>query len=127
MYLSAPLSGSAFFSPRTSFLHLPNGTAVAAQLMSTPAERAAGQQFRSEPSVMLFLHPRPGRYQYHMKNVHFPLDMLSLDSTGAIARLKRMTPGPNSYDSSADCLAVIEAPAGFVLQNSLTMGRRIRF
>jgi uncharacterized membrane protein (UPF0127 family) len=125
MYLSAPSSAWAFYSPRTSLLHLPNGTAVAAQLMSTPAERAAGQQFRSEPSVMLFLHPTAGRYTYHMINVGFPLELLFLGSAGTLASVQHAQPGRNFYTGFAK--AVLEAPSGFVSANNLKVGDVIRF
>jgi uncharacterized membrane protein (UPF0127 family) len=126
MYLPVAGSSSAFSSSSFLRMVLPNGNAVVAQLMSTPAERAAGQQFRSEPAMMLFVHPKPGPYQYHMKNVRFPLDFVWCDSNGIVQRISTESPGRTSVDGNTISQYVIEAPSGFASQNNLKIGDQIR-
>ena len=81
MYLSL----GPYSSPSRSRVVLPNGGVLSAEVMDTPAKRAAGMQFRNgfpPHTVMLFVHPTPGNFRYHMRNVGLPLDLVSLDQRG---------------------------------------------
>lgn len=127
MYLSSS-SVQSPDSPRWSQVHLPNGSTVAAEVMRTPAERAAGMQLRNrfpKDTVMLFVHPTEGRYTYHMRNVRIPLDILSINSAGVVNGLETLSLGPNLFHANGQC--VIEASAGFASANNLKIGDLIRW
>ena len=126
MYLCS-LSRPAVRSSRWRQVSLPNGLTIAAEVMSTPAERAAGMQFRNgfEPgTVMLFVHPTEGRHTYHMGNMGFPLDAVLLDQMGLIIEVQHGIPGGRF--GKVNHSALIEAPYGFASANNLKVGDRIR-
>ena len=127
MYLSSS-SVQSPDSPRWSQVHLPNGSTVAAEVMRTPAERAAGMQLRNrfpKDTVMLFVHPTEGRYTYHMTNVGFPLEILFFRSDLRLASVQHAQPGHGSYAGNGK--VVIEAPSGFASENNLKIGDLIRW
>lgn len=125
MYLSL----GPYSSPSRSRVQLPNGAVLSAEVMDTPEKRAAGMQFRNgfpPNTVMLFVHPRPGNFQYHMRNVRSSLDLLSLNSAGRIIKILSARPGGDGYESGANSSHMLEGPAGFASRNNLKIGDRIR-
>ena len=126
MYLSL----GPCLSPSLSRVVLPNGGVLSAEVMDTPEKRAAGMQFRNRfppNTVMLFVHPTPGNFRYHMRNVKIPLDILWLDSMGRLQQFLLCRPGATSCGGFvANTASVIEAPAGFASANNLKIGDRIR-
>jgi uncharacterized membrane protein (UPF0127 family) len=125
MYLSL----GPYFSPSQSRVVLPNGAVLSAEVMDTAEKRAAGMQFRNgfpPNTVMLFAHPTPGNFRYHMKNVHSDLDLVSLDSAGRVIKIQSARPGTGGYGSGANCQFVIEAQRGFASRNKLKIGDQIR-
>jgi uncharacterized protein len=127
MYLSL----GPYSSPSRSRVQLPNGAVLSAEVMDTPEKRAAGMQFRNgfpKNTVMLFVHPTPGNFRYHMRNVKIPLQFLFLDSTGRITSVRGGTPGQTSVIESPNSAAfAIEAPSGFVSANNLKIGDQIQW
>ena len=124
MYLSL----GPYSSPSRSRVVLPNGGVLSAEVMDTPAKRAAGMQFRNgfpPHTVMLFVHPTPGNFRYHMKNVTHPLDLLWLNSQ-RVVELQTGAFGPGSFGGHVKATHVLEAPSGFVSANNLKIGDRIR-
>lgn len=129
MYFSALSSSRLLRGSSMLSVELPNGRRLKAEVMATPAERAAGMQFRAgfEPeTVMLFVHPTEGRYTYHMTNVGFPLDLMFIDWMGRLIGIQSTHPGGTGYGGNSIHRFAIEAPAGFVSENNLKMGDRIR-
>ena len=125
MYLSL----GPYSSPSRSRVQLPNGAVLSAEVMDTPEKRAAGMQFRNgfpKNTVMLFVHPTPGNFRYHMRNVGLPLDLVSLDSAGRVIRIQSGLPGNTGYESGAGSRHMIEAGSGFASRNNLKIGDRIR-
>lgn len=72
------------------------GGAVAAftvDIADTPAEREQGLMFRTaqaDGAGMLFVYPAPGHPYFWMKNTLIPLDMIFLDPSGRVSRVKSM-------------------------------------
>jgi uncharacterized membrane protein (UPF0127 family) len=125
MYLSL----GPYSSPSQSRVVLPNGAVRSAEVMDTAEKRAAGMQFRNgfpPNTVMLFAHPTPGNFRYHMKNVRSGLDLMSLDSAGRVIKIQSVRPGTDGYGSGANCQFMIEAPCGFASTNNLKIGDLIR-
>ena len=133
MYLSSTgsfsRSDSSWSSGSYAQIVLPNGKVYAARIMATPAERARGMQFEAgfpPETVMLFVHPNPGRRSYHMRNVPIPLDISWVDSAGAITEQASAVPGTRLYGGRARSAFVIEASAGFASANNLKVGDRLQ-
>lgn len=99
------------------------GSAIAVEIADGPQERARGLMFREglgDGEGMLFVFERDGFHPFWMKNMHFPLDIVWLDSDGRVVYLETNVPpclGPPCP------LYVPMAPARYVLEVSANSAR----
>jgi len=114
---------------------LPDGFKVTAELAITEEQRQQGLMFRQgmkEDQGMLFIFETEDYYSFWMKNMHFALDMLWLDSQRRIVHIEEnVPPCPNepcpSYMPSRPALYVLELVSGSVKKHGLKIGDRLDF
>lgn len=140
-----------FFSKNTSKHNLTDikGIKIAEQnieinLALIPAEQAQGLSGRSELKEnegMLFIFPEPGQYNFWMKDMNFPIDIIWLDEDLKIVYIKKdarpesypETYGPASPSQGGPDVSlmnvkyVLEVVSGFSDKNNLKVGDRVIF
>lgn len=109
---------------------------IKVDLALTAAEQEQGLSGRpglAENTGMLFVFPNPGNYQFWMKDMNFPIDMIWLSSDLKVVYIeKNATPesypetfGPGENDGSAKY--VLEVVSGFSDKNNLKVGDEVFF
>src|SRR5579884_4196455 len=117
---------------------LPNGRVISAELAVDREMMARGLMFRDHLAPdrgMLFIHEKPGHWQYWMYQCKIPLDIIWMDNQRRIVEISANTP-PCKAKVSADCPTyggheearyVLELAAGEAARNHLTTGQEISF
>ncbi len=99
---------------------------VSVEVASTDRARTQGLSGRESLEAgegMLFVFDTPGRYQFWMKDMHFPIDIMWISETGSIVSFAQNVPPssyPMVYTPPADSLYVLEVPAGFVAEHRIS-------
>jgi uncharacterized protein len=116
---------------------LPNGQKIRAEVMTRTEDMMRGMMFRDSLAPdrgMLFVHARPGRFGYHMRNVRIPLDIIWLNENHRIVEISANTPpcasdAPNcpSYGGNADAQYVLELAGGMAKNYGLNVGDYLIF
>ena len=117
---------------------LPDGRLIKAELAIDPQMMARGLMYRDSLAPdhgMLFMHERPGRYQYWMHNCKIALDIIWMDSGHHIVEISANTPPCYAADSNkcptygghADAQYVLELASGQAAKNGLHDGQTISF
>ena len=86
-------------------------------------ERSAGfQHLCAGPRILpiLFIFPDQRRVGFHMRNVHFALDIGFFDDRGQLLEVQTMIPGSKLYFPRQAFRYALEAPAGFYRERSLS-------
>lgn len=103
------------------------------EISDTEALRARGLSYRGglpENGGMLFIFPAPGVYQFWMKDMNFPIDIIWLDQNKKVVHIEHSlatSTYPNSFGPTTQTQYVIELLAGEVKRISLTLGEKISF
>jgi len=109
---------------------LPSGKIVAVELATTVAGRAQGLMFRESlpaDAGMLFLFDTAEARPFWMKNCHFPLDIVHMNSDGAVVDVLANVPPcaadpcPN-YPPKAASTTVLELNAGVAAASGVVAG-----
>jgi uncharacterized membrane protein (UPF0127 family) len=77
---------------------------------------------------MLFVYPSDDRWGLWMKDMHFAVDMIWIDSSGiAVTILKRVAPAsfPQIFYATRPARYALEVPAGFVEAHSMAEGMSV--
>jgi uncharacterized protein len=116
---------------------LPDGQKIRAEVMTRTEDMMRGMMFRDRLAPdrgMLFVHARPGRYTYHMRNVRIPLDIIWLNEHHRIVEISADTPpcasdAPTcpSYGGKADAQYVLELAGGMAKNYGLDVGDYLMF
>jgi len=117
---------------------LPNGQIIHAELAIDPEMMARGLMFRDSLAPdhgMLFIHEKPGRWQYYMFQCKIPLDIVWMDNSRRIVEISADTPPCRSkvatdcptYGGHEDARYVLELAAGQAKRNGLQVGQEISF
>ena len=132
------ISSNSQTSPRTAFdfpsmsLFTPKGS-VKVFIAQTSADREQGlSDIVALPQAVgvLFVFDTPGTYGFWMKGMHFPLDLIWIDSHQKIIGVtKNVLPSsyPFVFMPPAEVLYVIEMNAGSVNSFGLTTGTTLHF
>lgn len=72
-----------------------------------------------------FALPVPGREEWHMEGVHFPLDIVYVAPGGLVVGVERMLPGPARHLSPCPLEAALEVPAGWASELGIRGGVRL--
>ncbi len=115
-------------SPETSTAVI-NGNTFNLEIADTEGARELGLGGRSslpQNSGMLFVFDVPNKYEFWMKDMQFPLDMIWLDPNLKIVHIeKNISPSTypdTTFKSDEDALYVLEVNAGFADKNNLKVG-----
>jgi uncharacterized membrane protein (UPF0127 family) len=106
---------------------------VYARVADTDDSRAKGLSGTSglgDSEGMLFIFDTPGRWGMWMKDMHYSLDMVWMDSNKKIVYIaENVSPStyPKSFLPDTDSLYVLELPAGFVAANHVSRGQVVGF
>jgi uncharacterized membrane protein (UPF0127 family) len=79
---------------------------------------------------MLFVFPYASRWAIWMKDMHYPIDILWLDSSKRIIdSALRVSPAtyPHSFAPAGQALYALELPAGFSEKNHILVGQAVQF
>lgn len=99
----------------------------------TPSERAkglGGRESIATNSGMLFVFDSPKKYQFWMKDMKFPIDMIFINNGQVVDFLKNV-PAPTSnqkdsdlprYQPIADMDMVLEVQNGYIEKNNVSVG-----
>lgn len=106
-----------------------NGKDISLIVVDTPETRETGLGNRAglpQDQAMLFVFEKPDKYEFWMKDMKFPLDMIWLDPNFKVVYIQTNI-SPDTYPDitfmpDQDALYVLEANAGFAAQNSLKIG-----
>jgi len=110
------------------------GLVLFVEVADTDEERGKGlsdREMLKEGWGMLFVFERPGRYSFWMYRMHFPLDIIWLDSDGYVVYVVEDAPpcsmdGPcRTYDPTSEAKYVLEVNAGWVERVGLKIGDRM--
>lgn len=105
------------------------------EIADTESKRQLGLMFRKslpENQGMLFIFEREDRYNFWMKNMQIPLDILWIDQDKRIVDIKtNVLPCKESpcegLTPNANARYVLEVNAGFVEKNKVRAGDRVDF
>lgn len=74
-------------------------------------------------SGMLFTFPKPGFYNFWMKGMKFPIDIIWLNDGKVVDIDQDVSPGSESiFTPQSEVDSVLEVNAGFVSQNGIMIG-----
>lgn len=112
-------------------LHLPSKD-ISLIIADTDATRELGLGGRAsipEDQAILFVFDKPDTYEFWMKDMQFPIDIIWLDAEKSIVFIESDV-SPDSYPDSTfapekESLFVIEANAGFVSNHNLKVGDKL--
>ncbi|MEX0918948.1 MAG: DUF192 domain-containing protein [Candidatus Paceibacterota bacterium] len=107
------------------------GQVFTLEIADTPRDRAKGLAGRQELPAnhgMLFIFPTAGNYNFWMKEMNFPLDIIWLDEDLTIIDLtENFSPEtyPETITSKEPAKYVLEIKAGLVERLNLTIGNTL--
>ncbi|MEK7132690.1 MAG: DUF192 domain-containing protein [Patescibacteria group bacterium] len=108
------------------------GQPIKVIVADTPEARAKGLggQTRLAPDEgMLFVFDSDAKYQFWMKDMRFPIDILWLSDKGEVVDI-RENASPATYPAvfapNSPARYVLELPAGFAKENGVSIGEIVR-
>ncbi len=104
---------------------------VTAQIAGTPMLQQIGlSRHRSldDGAGMLFVFDRSSRYDFWMKDMDFPIDIIWMDGGGYVVYIEHeLQPEsyPETYGPAFDSQYVLEVPSGFSRKHNIEIGQKI--
>ncbi len=98
--------------------------------VATREQGLSGRKSLDQDAGMLFVFDRPGQYNFWMKDMNFPIDIIWLTKGKEIIYIKKDARPefyPETYGPSQDALYVLEVVSGFSDKNNLKVGDRVKF
>lgn len=112
-----------------------NNTVVNVEVADTAAERSKGLSDRAslaEDAGMLFVFPEPKKYQFWMKGMKFPLDLIFIQNSKVVDIIKGATPAEERddleltiYEPTVPVDMLLEVNSGFSDANNIKVGDRV--
>jgi len=116
----------------------PIGSLIRIGTLAIPVEIAAtedakekglsGRPLLPQNQGMLFLFEKPGIYRFWMPDMHFPIDIIWMDSTRTVVDISADVSNqfdpehPRYYTPSSPARYVLEVNAGFAARNGINKG-----
>lgn len=119
--------------PREASVNIGTYT-IEARIATTPQQLTAG--LSDTPNLapnhgMLFVMSRPSRWQFWMKDMHYNLDIIWLNTHKSVVYIApNLSPStfPKTYaPPQSNTLYVLEVPAGTAQQHHITIGTQVHF
>ena len=123
--LALAVAGS--FTPTDNYLSI-GGQKVMVEIANTDAARARGLSGRAalgENQGLLFIFDAPDKYDFWMKEMNFPIDIIWIDEHWRVAEIsKNLSPAtfPRSFQPARPVKYVLEVTAGWAEKNNLPIG-----
>jgi hypothetical protein len=80
---------------------------------------------------MIFVFSEPGRHDFWMKDVSFPIDILWVDKDSVVSIVESAEPCPDNicevYKADGIATFVVELPAGYVDEHGIKTGDMVSF
>ncbi len=89
-----------------------------------------GRQSLNQDSTMLFIFPTSSQHGIWMKDMNFPIDIIWLDANKKVVHIEsHVSPEtyPTTFTPTEPAKYVLETNAGFVDENSITIGDTAEF
>ena len=118
---------------RTNDVLVLAGQSIAVEVATTPEAQSKGLSGRvslPEGTGMLFWFTKDGLYPFWMPDMHFPIDILWLDSHWSIVHIEEgVSPEsyPATFASPLPARYVLELPAGYASKIGAKIGDSITF
>ena len=109
------------------------GQSIKVDLVLTPIEQERGLSGRlglDDNEGMLFIFSRSDKYNFWMKDMNFPLDIIWISGDMKVIYIKkdaRPELYPEAYGPEEDAKYVLEVVSGFSDRNNLRVGDEIKF
>lgn len=120
-------AGTVRQRPQVATVRFPDATVIA-EIASTPEAQRQGLSGRvslGDDEGMLFVYSQPGPYQFWMKGMRFPLDVIWLRD-GTVVDMVLDAPVPTDVPpiltSVSLANSVLEVNAGFVARHNIKIG-----
>ncbi|OGG47170.1 hypothetical protein A2671_01145 [Candidatus Kaiserbacteria bacterium RIFCSPHIGHO2_01_FULL_49_13] len=104
---------------------------IAVEFADTPALRTkglSGRELLEEGRGMLFIFENAGRYDFWMKDMHFPIDIIWISSDKKVVGITpSLSPEtfPEVYYPPTDVPYVLEVPSGYAATHGLKEGDQL--
>ena len=139
--VGAVLLGAFLLSWRSFQVHRPaninmveiGNIRIAVDTAITPKAQALGLSFRpalSEDEGMLFIFDKPGKQNFWMKDMNFPIDIIWISEDKKIVYIKkdaRPELYPETYGGEQNSKYVLELVSGFSDKYNLKEGDKVSF
>lgn len=113
-----------------------NETLVKVEVADTVAERSEGLSGRpslASDSGMLFVFPESKKYQFWMKGMKFPLDLIFIQNSKVVDLIKGASPPPEGQDDSTLTIyeptvpidMLLEVNSGFSDKSNIKVGDQV--
>ena len=125
------LNKKNFVAKEKFFIIKINNTNILVKAVISQKEKEKGLSGRDdlgENQGMLFVYDKPGFYEFWMKNMKYPIDIIWIDSAGQIIDMAQNIPVPDdnseliTYISSQPAQYILEVNAGFIKGNNIKIG-----
>lgn len=113
-----------------------NETLVKVEVADTAAERSkglSGRESLAEMAGMLFVFPESKKYQFWMKGMKFPLDLIFIQNTKVVDLIKGASSPPAGqddfsltiYEPTVPVDMLLEVNSGFSDKNNIKVGDQV--
>ena len=120
----------SYFSNKEEIVDLSNISIITVDNPETREKGLSGRESLEENQAMLFTFDYADKYQFWMKDMKFPIDIIWLDENSRIVHIEENV-SPDTYPKTSfppqESLYVLEANAGFSDKNHLEVGKIINF
>ncbi len=109
-----------------------NGKIISAEISDDDCKRELGLSFKEtlpNNEGMFFIFPENGNYQFWMKDMRFPIDIIWISEDFSIVHIeKNIAPStyPSVFGKNIFAKYVLEVYSGFSEKNNLKVGNKLK-
>ncbi len=122
----------SFLQTKVQYLKIAGVTIKADLALSSDSQikGLSGRKDLKSDEGMLFVFDRPGKYQFWMKGMNFPIDIIWIGEDSRVVYIKENASPesyPESFVSDKEARYVLEVISSFSQKNNLKVGDKIEF